>query len=66
MQPRLETFRHFHEAQHILACFAVQVAGGLVGQKDGRLGGQRPGDGHTLLLAAGELARQIPQLLLQP
>ena len=33
----------------------VQVAGGFVGQNDGRLVDQGAGDGHPLLLAAGKL-----------
>ena len=56
---------HLHQAQHILAGSAVQVSGGFVGQKNGWLGRQSPGDGHALLLAAGELARQVPELFLQ-
>ena len=44
---------------------AVQVAGGLVSQDDSGLGDQRPGDGHPLLLAAGEVAGIAGQLALQ-
>ena len=33
----------------------VEVAGGFVGQHDGRAADQRPGDGHPLALAAREL-----------
>ena len=35
----------------------VERAGGLIAQHDGRIVGQRPCDGHALLLAAGQLAR---------
>ena len=35
----------------------IEVAGWLVGQEEGRLVDQGPGDGHTLLLAAGHLLR---------
>ena len=37
------------------AGLGVQVAGGLVGQNDRRAVDQRPGNGHALALAAGEL-----------
>ena len=37
----------------------VQVAGGLVGQDDFRIVDQRAGNGHALLLAAGELRGQV-------
>ena len=47
------------EAQHLPASAGVQGAGGLVGQDDGGLPRQRPGDGHPLLLAAGELAGKV-------
>ena len=58
--------RHLHEPQHILAGFAVQVAGGLVSQKNGGLGGQGPGDGHPLLLAAGELVGRLGSFFSSP
>ena len=35
----------------------VEVAGGLVGEHDGRSADQRPGDRDPLPLAAGELGR---------
>ena len=38
----------------VLAGLLVQVAGGLVGEDQLGLVGQRPGDRHPLLLAAGE------------
>ena len=38
-----------------LAGGLVEVAGGLVGQHDGRAAHQGPGDGHPLALAAREL-----------
>ena len=46
--------------------FAVQIAGGLIGQKNGGLGGQGPGDGYPLLLASGELVGEIGEFLFQP
>ncbi len=54
-----------HQSQHILAGAGVQVAGGLVGQEDGGLGGQGPCDGHPLLLAAGEVVGQALEFFLQ-
>ena len=57
---------HLHQAEHILADFAVQIAGGLIGQKNGGLGGQGPGDGYPLLLASGELVGEIGEFLFQP
>ena len=44
----------------------VEVAGGLVGEDDLRLAGQRPGHGDPLLLAAGELARAVLRRLRRP
>ena len=38
-----------------LAVPRVQVAGGLVGEQEGRAAGDGPGHRHALLLAAGEL-----------
>ena len=37
----------------------VEVAGRLVGEDQGRVGDQRPGDRHALLLAAGQLRRLV-------
>src|SRR5919199_1394131 len=44
----------------------VEVAGRLVGQDDRWTGGDGPGDGHPLLLAAGELRGQVPHAFGQP
>ena len=41
----------------------VEVAGGLVGQEDQRPVHEGPGDRHPLLLAAGELVREVVDLL---
>ena len=38
---------------------AVEVAGGLVGEDERRVGHERAGDGHALLLAAGQLGRLV-------
>ena len=48
-----------------LGCLGVQGGSGLVAEKDFRLGGQGPGDGHPLLLAAGELGGVGFQLVVQ-
>jgi hypothetical protein len=41
-------------------------AGGFVGQQQGGAVDDRPGDGHPLLLAAGELVGFVVQPLAQP
>jgi hypothetical protein len=46
------------QPQHVGGGGAVEVAGGLVGQQQRRLVHERPGDGDTLALAAGEQGRQ--------
>ena len=45
--------------------FGVDVAGGLVRDNEFGAVGQRAGNGHTLLLAAGELIRQAVHFVLQ-
>ena len=49
----------------LLAGFGIQVAGGLVGQDNGRFGSQGPGDGHPLLLPPGQLVGHAVQFFLQ-
>ena len=44
----------------------VQVAGGLVGHDGAGIVHQGPGDGHSLLLAAGQLIREPAALAVQP
>ena len=51
------------QLQHLPARPAVQVAGGLVRQDNGRLGGQGSGDSHPLLLPAGQLPGEVAQPL---
>ena len=53
--------QRIEERHDLQAGLGVEVAGGLVGQEN--LGGveQRPGDGHALLLAAGQLSRAVVQ-----
>ena len=43
------------EPMDLLFGSGIQVAGGLVGEKHGRVVDQRAGNGHTLLLTAGEI-----------
>ena len=47
-------------AEHLVRGRGVEGAGRLVGQDDGGVGDQRPGDRDALLLAAGELRGQAP------
>ena len=43
----------------LVAGLGVELAGRLVGQDEHRLLDQGPGDGHALLLAAGELVGAV-------
>src|ERR1700737_2247946 len=43
----------------------VEVPGGLIGEQDQRTVHERPRDGDALLLAAGELVREVVGLLCQ-
>ena len=52
------------DPDEVLGVFAVQTAGGFVRQYDLAAGGQGAGDGHPLLLAAGERAGETAQVLL--
>ena len=44
----------------------VEVAGRLVGEDDLGPAGERAGDGHPLLLAAGQLRRSVVEPVLSP
>jgi hypothetical protein len=46
-----QVMEFLEEAQYGLPCGLVEVAGGFVGQDDGRAAYERPGDGHALALA---------------
>ena len=59
---RVELLEH---GEHLPARVGVQGAGGLVGQDHRRISRQSPGDGHPLLLAAGELGGLVAQLVAQ-
>ena len=43
----------FQQLQNVLGGYAVEVAGGFVGDQDHRVGDDGAGDGDSLLLAAG-------------
>jgi hypothetical protein len=47
------------QRQHLARRGPVQGAGRLVGEKHPRLADQGASDGHTLLLAAGQLAGPV-------
>jgi len=53
------------QPQHVPGVGAVQVAGGLIGQQQARLVGQRPGQRDPLLFPAGEPGRGGVRLLRQ-
>ena len=55
----LRGFQPPDHPQHLPGELRVQGGGGLVKAEDVRLQGQGPGDGHPLLLSAGELAGVI-------
>ena len=54
------------ELQHLGRPLRVEVPGGLVGEEDGGVAHQRPGDGGALLLPAGEAEREAPGAVLEP
>ena len=45
----------------LAACLGIEIAGRLVGDQQGGRGGERPGDRHALLFAAGKLAGIVVQ-----
>ena len=47
------------ELQDLVRALAVEVAGGLVAEQEGGVGHDGAGDGHPLLLPAGQLARLV-------
>ena len=51
------TFHQLFDQRHdFVGALAIQVSGGLVAKQKRRIGDNRAGDGHPLLLAARELA----------
>ena len=53
----------FKYAQDFLAGSGVEVAGGFIGEEQGGVVDQGPGDGDTLLLSAGELRGFMVEML---
>ena len=49
--------------QHLRGGAGIEGAGGFIGQQQRRVVDDRPGDGHPLLLAAGELIWSVGQTL---
>ena len=47
------------KVHHLLAVLRIQVTGGLVGEDELGVGDDGTGDGHTLLLTARELLREV-------
>ena len=62
-QPAIDVLK---QREYRLRGHRVERAGGLVAQKHLGIGGQRPGNGHALLLAAGQLRRIGVRLVGQP
>jgi hypothetical protein len=56
----------FQEHHDLVAGAFVEIAGGLVREQNSRSFDQGPGDRHALLLAAGQLRRQMPGPVAQP
>ena len=54
------------EVQHARRAGLVEGGGGLVAEQHRRADGERAGDGHPLLLPAGQLRRVGPGALSQP
>ena len=47
------------EPHHLDAVLGIQITGRLIGKDQLRVGDQRPGDRHTLLLTSGELLGKV-------
>ena len=54
------TVQVLQKTEDLLTGGLVEVAGGLVGEKNFGLGDQGAGQGHALLLAAGKLPGEVP------
>ena len=55
-----------HDRQHLADHFRIQGGSGLVEEQNVRVHSQRPGDGHPLLLTAGQLGRKGRGFVQQP
>ena len=49
------------DGHDLLGIGDIQIAGGFIRQNDRMICGQRPGNGHMLLFAAGELAGEAAE-----
>ncbi len=58
MQVIQETHNHFARVK-------IEAAGGFVGEQDPGIAYQRPGQNHSLLFAAGELACTVRRAIAQ-
>ena len=58
--------QRLEQPEHLLGGLRVEVAGGLVGDEDRRVVGERAGDRHALLLAAGRARRAACGLVGHP
>ena len=58
---RVALIEFLEQGENLLARVRIEVARRLVGEQNGRVVDQRPGDGHTLLLAAGKLGGLMVQ-----
>src|ERR1041385_4627442 len=47
------------QLERLLSVLRIEVARGLVGDEDGRIGDDRPRDRYALLLTAGQLPRVV-------
>src|ERR1700730_14337520 len=47
------------QIERLLRVARIEVTGGFVGDDDARVGDDGAGDGHALLLTAGELPREV-------
>ena len=56
---------YIQDLQDLLGGAGVEVAGGLIGEDDRRLTHERPGAGHALDLATGELGGPVGQAVLE-
>jgi hypothetical protein len=48
-----------HEIKHLISVCCIEVSGGLIGQQEAGVGGQRARDGNPLQLTAGQLIRKM-------
>ena len=55
-----------HDQQHFADHFRIERRGGLIEKNNLRRRGEGAGNGHALLLAAGELGRHLAGFILQP